>query len=472
MASKRENWRRAFPWILFALALASFGFYQWISWSQWASHRVYLADVGVMNSALSSYLHDVGFLRHPLAPTVEGNYFGIHFRPVFLLIMALYTLADHVMTLLSFYAFFAAAAVVPLGLLALRVTGSRILALSFALLYATNHFITSIHLAQHPEILVFAGWFTAFWALESQRPWWYAIGLLWVVSVKEDLGGYVFLLGAAQFLEKDPARRRWGIWSMAAGVAWTGFAFLMMRVSGMEAFHEANVNPGSRFDLLQAGPLAIAGRLFDPTLIALFASVGFLALIDWRTIWIGIIGAWFFMSTGDPIVGKLGYYYSYAAMPFFFYAAIRGSAWLLDRVPNRRQQASLILAALLFLTGAISFFLPTRTDNYTFRPFQVTDYHRQAREIARSLPDEASMAAAWDLYCQVPNRETLLGLRLANLDRVDYVFISRAGSIANLAGEEKKAEREAVFERLNSEEFTTQYDDGTYVVLARPGVTP
>jgi len=155
----------------FCLMVAgAFLWYEWVTWTQYAAHLVFLADAGVFDVLCAGPRHG-HFLRTPLVWNGELNYFAIHFSPVLLFLMPFHFLADHVMTLLTLQNAAMAGAAVPLWLLAREVTRSPVVSLAVAACWLTNHFTASVHLANHPEALGFIGFFGLFLAVQKRsRP--------------------------------------------------------------------------------------------------------------------------------------------------------------------------------------------------------------------------------------------------------------------------------------------------------------
>jgi hypothetical protein len=100
-------------------------------------------------------------------------------------------------------------------------------------------------------------------------------------------------------------------------------------------------------------------------------------------------------------------------------------------------------------------------------PYEVTEHHRLAAEVARQIPRDAPVAAQYELFNKVPNRRVKLPMRLVFLDRVEYVFLDQTVFPGDLVGPEKRAEREALFARLASDEWAVDLEVDGYVVLRR-----
>lgn len=468
----------AFAAGLGALVALSFAWFHFITWTQWASNHVFLHDAGVFDVICAGPVHG-HFLRSPLAWNVDANYFAAHFRPILFLIMPFYFIVDHAMTYLTFQNAAMVAGAIPLALFARSVLRHDILALLIAALYLFHHFTGSVHLANHPEAIALPGMFLMFLGAHRRKPLPFLVGMGWALLVKEDFAIYTGAFCLSLLMERRSRREflRWALVGIAVSVAWWVLAMVTIKLSGAALYHEAGNKPLVRFASLGetkpeiivsilTNPFEIAGRLFRPMLLVVFAGTAFLALLDWRAFWLVILGAGVFLITDDPMVNSLMYYYSYPAIPFLFYSTVRGLAVLLEWGGGQFRVAPAAMGALLVALG-VNAALPSRTDAYYRAPFKVSPRHVLAGEIAAMIPEEAAVAAQFDLYTRVSNREVKLPLRLKNLDKVDWVFLDLYGKAADLWGEENRAELEALMERVFSDEFETHFEGDGYFLRRR-----
>ncbi|MCX7766586.1 MAG: DUF2079 domain-containing protein, partial [Candidatus Sumerlaeia bacterium] len=176
------------PAIIF---LCGFGYFEYVTLTQYWSHHIYLADIGSIDVALANTLRGKFFL----SPISGWNFWAVHFHPVLLLVIPLYLIFSHVLTLATVYNLGLTASVFPLYYFALAKLKDRLLSAGFAIAYLCNHFVMSIHLALHTESLLMIGFFTMFLAVEIKRRWLYWIGVIWALMVKEDISIYVMFYG-------------------------------------------------------------------------------------------------------------------------------------------------------------------------------------------------------------------------------------------------------------------------------------
>lgn len=468
---------RAFAWALGVLVAVVFAWMQWVTWTQYASNRVFLADAGAFDAMIAGPLHGT-FLQLPTQHGMGVNYFATHFQPVLLLITPLYLVADHVMTYLTVLNAALVLAMVPLALLAAHVLGSRLLALAVALLYSTNHFVASIHLANHSESLALVAFFAMFLAFERRRPVWYAVAFAWLLLLKEDLAVYTGLYGATLLLERDKSARKWGLVTLGVSIAGFVAVLTIIKLMGRDVLAASDADPLRYYrhmgDSVPAillhmatHPVEVARRLFDPMLLLLLASVAFLPLLDWRRLIAIVLAAGVFFLANDHAFATLQYYYSYSAIPFLFLGTVKGANLLIERFPTHRRTVTVAMSALFLLIAAVSAGLPTRTDGYRRVPFEVTEHHRLARDFNRLVPRDAAIAVQYDLFTKISNRKVKLPLRGHTIDDVEYVFFDVHGRAPDLYGEERREEAVALFERILSDEFETVFEADGYFLRRR-----
>ncbi len=481
--SEEKKQSRLFWSVLLGQVALALAWMTYVTWTQYASNRVYLADAGKFDFICAGWKYG-HFMKSPLAWEVDVNYFAAHMRPVFLLISVFYFLFDHPMTLLSFMNVSLACAAIPLALYAKEVLGGMRLPLGISFVYLTNHFIASIHLANHPESIAFLGFFFLFYSYSRQLWIPYILSLLWIFSVKEDMGLWTFFAGLAILLHPGKGRVKWGITTCVSGLAWWFIALLLMKLAGSEVYQQLDETPISRFAgmgesklevllYILVNPLEIASKILNPTLIVLFLSTGLVALCDWRSCWIIAAGAGVFMITDDSLVGKLWYYYSYAAIPFLFYSTIHGAKNLMDLLHKWKPSISthhlqISISALFILTGVISAPLATRTDGYRRVPFKIEKVHRYLDDIIPLLPEDAPVAAQYEIYTRIPNREVKLPFRQRYLKDVEYIFLATyVFPPADLRGEKKAQELNELLDYINSENCEVVFEGSGYLILKR-----
>jgi len=122
---------------------------------------------------------------------------------------------------------------------------------------------------------------------------------------------------------------------------------------------------------------------------------------------------------------QLYYYYSYPFLPFMWLGASWAIARLVRHVRLLRPALSRWLwvgiVATLFVAGAWMMTLSTRTDGKRRVPPRITERHHWIREQLREqIPPDASVAAQFDLLCQVPYRLEIYPLSEESITYAEY----------------------------------------------------
>ncbi|MEO8377943.1 MAG: DUF2079 domain-containing protein [Candidatus Sumerlaeota bacterium] len=470
----RQNAKIILPTALLVAAAA--GWMLYVTWTQYASNHTYLADVGIFDAICYGPLYG-NWLRTPLAPDASGNYFGIHFQPYLLLITPLYLLANETMTLLSVLTLSVVVAVIPWALLVFAITKDRLIMFAAALLFLGNHFILSMHLANHPESLALPWIFALFFAQRIRHRSLFIVSLLLALTVKEDFAIFLGIWSASLLIDKTT--RRDGAIALSICVAWWIIAQMIMHACGAAEFERLGMTPTSRFASMgttkpqiityaMTHPTVIVARVFAKPLWLLILSTGLICIFDWKTFAVGVIGASIFLITDDPIISRLDYYYSYGALPFFFLATANAIPRVLSWKRGAHGPLRIAISILFACASVAGFLSPTRTDDLKHRPFPITPHQRAADLVMKQIPKDAAVAAQFDLYPRVPHRKDLFGLREVNLDRAQYVAMDLTGRAPDLNGDE----RERVFKRLRSAEWSIVLDIDDYVILKKNSAAP
>lgn len=459
------------------LALAAFALCLWITTTQHLSLNTYLADVGSFHFVVGGPLHGE-WLRTPVAWNAGANYFGIHFQPALLAITPFYLLWSSPLVMLAFFCAGIGLAAYPLALLGRGAGLAAEAALALGGLWAANHFVGSLHLANHPESLAMPFWFGAFLAVERRRPVAYGLCLLAAFSVKQDMAFYGLLYAGALALDRDT--RRWAAATAAGSVAWGLLAAGVMAAGGAAEMAALGASPANRYASFGDTPLAIlagmasspgvlAERLLAPSVFWLYASVLFLPLLDWRRAWLPYAALLPLLLSDEPFLRDLLYYYSYPALPFLFLGAARGGGALLRFAESkgRRTLAERGLAAALVLAAAAQLAIPTRTDGWMRRPFAVDGRWRTLAALFEFIPPDAPLAVQFDIYPHAPLRPFLVSFREEFLGEVDFVVLNERRFPADLA--DKGDEFQRAMEELESGRWEVVVREDGFVVLGRRG---
>lgn len=435
------------PAIIF---LCGFGYFEYVTLTQYWSHHIYLADIGSIDVAIANTLRGKIFL----SPISDWNFLAVHFHPVLLLVVPLYLIFSHVLTLATVYNLGLIAAVFPLYYFALAKLKDRWLAAGFAIAYLFNHFVLSIHLALHTESLLMIGFFTMFLGVETKRKWLYWLGVIWALMVKEDVSIYVIFYAIYLGFIRREKQRHLAILTIGVALVWLSFTAVIMSslrpptgeykggLTWVVRYPSFGKTWQEIFLYALTHPWVIMARIFSrPAFYHLVLSAGLLPLLHPRSLWLILIPSIPFLTTDFEPMYNLLYYYGYAFIPFLFLSAIEGTARILQITSPSIKLARVIKFAILAILGVtvlVSINAPTRTDRFKHRPFTVTAHHRLLKTLIKKyIPPEAAVAAQYELFCQVPHREVLLPLWLENLDRVEYAIIDETRLAPDLTGRQK-----------------------------------
>jgi uncharacterized membrane protein len=469
----RNNLLKLLPPV--GLAAVAFAYLNYVTWTQYASHRFYLADIGLLDVTIANTIRGA-FMK---APTLGWNYLGVHFRPVLLGFVPLYLVYDHIMTLATMQNVFLVFALIPLYFFACSKTHIRWLSLCFAFAYVFNHFTLSLHLAIHIENIAIFGFFLMFLTAQRRMTWLYIPALILTLSVREEMGLFTALYGVYIAFAARDKRKKIGILTIVISIVWVIAAFSMMAwirpaggvwkggVSSLDRYASMGDSWSSILVYTLTHPWMIVYRIFSrPVFYLLFASVGFLPLLHPRSLWLLIPGALIMLTADFDPMNKLHYYYSYPFLPFLFLSAIEGADAVLNnkRYEKKRLVIAYVMGMLLVTSGIIGFLSPTKTEGLKVRPFKVTDHHRMlGKLIKRVIPPDASVAAQYEIFCQVPHRKVQLPLWPENLDKVEYIIIDTSRPSPDVKLEDKHA----MIEKLQNPPFKSAGKADTYYIFQK-----
>ena len=252
------------------------------------------------------------------------------------------------------------------------------------------------------------------------------------LGVKTDIGLYTLCWGA--YLALAQQQRRLGLATMAVSGAWVAVALLVAHLMrgavGAPAYlrywREYGESYGQIVWYIATHPWLVVAALASVRLVQLVATIGFLPLADWRSLVLAVPPAAVMLVSHAPDMHNLEHYRSATILPFLFFSAILG----LQRVDPRRYATeirhSLVLGVIVLVNAYIWATAPTLTLGLPMRPFPVTRHDRTAaRLIAATIPKDASVAAQWDLYCQVPQRPGLT--TLADYRNAEFILLDTKG---------------------------------------------
>ena len=466
-------------WIICSLF---FLWFQYITWTQYTAHRVFLIDAGLFDFMCSGFKHG-HMMRFPLAWEAEAYILGDHFRPFFYFIGLLYLLYDHPMVMLSVFNAALVFAAIPLYYLGKDLLDNRAFAFFVVLLYLTNHFVRSIHLSIHAEALIPMGIFCLALAYQRKSNYLYWISVVYLFSQKEDIPLYMACM-ALPFIVQGIVQKNYAwefkksLYLLVLSITLFPLALYCMYLFGSARLAESGINAFEKFSSMGStkvevlvyilqNPFEILSRVFRLPLLILFLSVGMFSLLDWKRFWIVIFCASIFMIVDNPLVSNLNYYYSYAALPFVFISGLYGLGVLVKRYQSNRKVIYLLLSYLMVIL-LIQFPMSTRTDSLPHFPFSKSPRYDIASEVIAVIPKDAAVAAQYDLYARVPNRKIKVPITVNHLQFVDYVLLDAKGRSVLDPNEIPEIKR-----ILNSDSYELEIEiDGLQLLKRVSDVTP
>ena len=318
-------------------------------------------------SAYDLGLWDQAFWRYsqllPNFNTVRGmNILGDHFSLISIIFAPLYRIWPDVTWAFALQSLSVASGGVLLFLIARHLLPGRPwLCLTFALAYYLHPAVHNTLLWQYHELVLASGLYLALiWCYLKDRPRLFFVMLVLLLTCREDMPFTLAAFGIVCLIEK---RWRYGLWTIAISVmywllatriampyfngvgyfrAYTGAPAIILSNIGNPSFYLAQIRNPQALDylwkvFLPAGLLGLfAPRYLLPALPSLAANV--------------LIGGYF---------TDLKYHYSVNVMPFFFWAAVAGTARI-ARLGETRHPALRPAPALLAVLSPCSFPYPRR----------------------------------------------------------------------------------------------------------------
>lgn len=442
---------RRFKSLLLLAGALLFAFYMAISVSQYRAGLILGDPVTTFDHILSNNVAGNWF-EHPRR--AGNHYFTNHVMLWMIPATLLYYVHDGLFTYISLINLGLAFAVVPLGLLARRLTASEPIAWAVVLLWGLNTLTVSMLFSLHCENLCFPVWFLLFWALEGNRTrvvWLAAVGLL---LIKQDYAVWLTIFGVwmVVFRRKDwrlgVSLAVFGVVSFlvfkgimralpSTGDAEVGYYWVVERYGGVAS------TPAELVLYFFSHPVALVKSLARPVWVVLILAGGGICLLGWRAMLLTIPPAFLFFTAEFDVFNSLFYYYCYPFLPFIFLAVCEGSRLALDFAQERRTLASRVVAGMLATSTFAQLFLPSRADGHMLRLFEVTDRDRATRAFVElNVPREdrsARVMAQWGLVAFVPRGSQRVAMSPEKLADSDRVVLDTQGPAWDVSREQREA---------------------------------
>lgn len=450
-----------------------------ITVSSYLANQFFTQDVGHIDYWFYNTYHG----RFFWSVVYDAPHFSKHFTPTLVLLVPFHALFHHVLfiPILEDLAILSGAwgvawmvdGLVRRGRSRALPTALRTLSplgLAAGWLYAANPHVGSVLLAHHFESFALALGVWALAALANRRWWLFWVLVVLALGVKEDLALYWGAFGAWWMLF-GWSRTKWsrsrdhkrsalrarimaGIALILLCVAWSAVAMLVIRHTAL-ASGQTTAEYAPRYDWLgKTMPERLHKVLSKPSYIGvplrnsamlLLPSALLLPVLAPAALLLLVPPTYLMGLSNVDSQYALYYYYSYPFVPFLFLGVAAGLArltrWSRRRLRRFRvakqyradRAAAVALVAALAVAACVLLPQPTRTDHK--RRWIAYPEPRQTwiRMILRErIPANASVAAPFDLFCQVPYRVNIYPLSETNLDRAEYWIFDTKGFLGDI----------------------------------------
>jgi uncharacterized membrane protein len=412
-------------------------------------------DLGLEDNLVWNVLHGIGFFRSTPFSGPTGSHFGNHATFFSYVLAPFYALSPGAHTLLLIQAILIGAAAVPLYLFARRhVTPWTACLIAILYLFYPPVHGANLYEFHYLPLGAFFLWSTLY-LLEARRDWLAVLAVLLTLSVREDVGAALAIVGAYLLISGE--RPRAGL--IVAALGTIHFVLLkvviMPRVGGGESFvmmykdllPVGDPSYAGMMKTVIGNPFYMLGTLIERDkllfLLELFVPLAFIPLRRPIIILLLVPGFFFtLLSTGYSPLIQISFQYTFHWTVFLFIGLVAVLAPRNERLqppPDRalRNHARLIAICCAMIPasyqlGAI-FQQHTVRGGFTTYNFETTPRDLVDRatfaQIIRNIPPRGTVAASDNLVPQISNRPVAYTLRFSIFD-ADYVlFFTDPGRI-------------------------------------------
>jgi len=409
-------------------------FFSLITVLRYYSFQTYAYDLGNYNQALHTTLFDGKFLYYTadLLANPSGSLFGVHFSPIFLVILPLYAIYPSPVTLLVLQSFVLSLGALPLYYLTKKELGSEKWGIVFATLYLLNPALQGVNWFDfHPEAFLPALLLFAFFFFESNRISGYFASVVLALMCLE-FTSVVLLFVCLYFVVKLKPWRNRNVNSrkiqMLSLTFVLSFVWLLMSLQIIHAFNSSvlpltgevywrEIGANSLLDVpvqVILHPTRLISALsFDgwqkiSYALILVGSVAFLPLLEPSIIicmlpWLTVA----FLSNFQPFY-QFGTQYPAFIIPFVFYGAVLGIKKL-KHLGNghywKGKKFRIVLAGFFSFSILIFFFvtplnnMPYQNSNYfTYGLPIVTQHDQDVLKLLQLIPQNASVLTQSNIF--------------------------------------------------------------------------
>jgi uncharacterized membrane protein len=404
---------------------------------------------GLGTSAYDFGLYDQGVwllsrFHAPFVTLMGRNMLGDHSSFILLLLVPVYWLFPSAGALLFAQSLAIALGAVPVYLLGRRLLVSEPMALTLAACYLLHPAVGWTNRENfHPDCFIAPLLGMAIYAAVDRRWRMYTVFFVLSLLVKEDASLVLVPLGIWVAVKRD---RRIGLMSITGSIAVMLLAmFVVMRnLIGVPTRNAWRVPFGGPTGFLKAivtRPLDVVRHFWSDDRPFYFWQMTFpfawtfvaapsVALISLTVLGTNMLSTFWYQY-------QIGYHYALVAVP----ALAMGTVWAVAAMPQARRRWMVLLVATTtvwsaWAWGAVPF---SRNLPYSWAPSHPVAV--DAREIIRTIPDDASVSAQYSMTAQLSRREQIYmfpnpfsselygpddtsgGRRLPQADTVQYVVL-------------------------------------------------
>lgn len=398
--------------------------------------RTHASDLGQVDQALWNTLQG-RFLQDTKPDGREANRLTDHVEPAFALAALAYVFYDGVESLFVFQSIVIALAALPLFWIARKRLANAWLGVAFAAMYLMFPALQSANLAEvHAVTLAPAPLMFAYYYAEEGKWVRYLFFSLLAMFVKEEIGLLVFAM--AIFLavkSKAGLPKSNGFHASPYLLTFAFFALIWFYIAGFIIVPLNNLAgqspyvsryPGASPNLLKSldAVRQLVASIFIPEKIAylgeLFASVGFLAILDPISLLLGAPSLILNLLSSYPAMYSGTYHYSAPLAPYFVLAAIGGAKKIANLQPSILRRVPLIAGFVIALGyHLIAGYTPVGGE--FFWPDSVTQHLQLLARFADQIPHAAKVSTTGSLFPHISHREFLY--RYPLVQDADYILL-------------------------------------------------
>lgn len=434
--------------------------------------QFYRFQVGGELSSFDSILWNT--LRGSFLAKAPGSapFFQEHFSPILLLLLPVYGLFQHPLTLLVIQGLAAAAAMIPLALLVRQKMSQAWAPFTVCLVYWLSRVLNHGLLYEfHMEIFYPLLFFLAFLCYEKSQHGLLVLTLVLCLMVKEDAA--IPVAGFGLYIACE-GKRRLGWTLFGTAVAWLILAMVVI-IPAFRAGREHSYQfvqywsgYGDNMQEVLLGwldPLAHLRVLFTPFKLSkmfnLFSVFLFIPLLNWRRALLLIFPNWLLLYSSDnALMNSPLVYYGLLILPFLFYVTILNLA---DIRVRTRDRAPRVVTALLLVLAVVNFFNSKLFVQLHPEKWRVDPRYRPAKELIETIPREAPIGAQIALMPHFATRPFRHPIPYA-MDSCSYLLFDTIGGTWPLS----RAENFAVIDSIRSlDTWTVEREVAGFILFAR-----